>query len=262
MLLVIDVGNSNTVFGVARPKGEWAAQWRLSTLRTGIGNDWAPAIATLASHHRVDITSITAVCICSVVPAATSAITEYVQQFLGIEPRIITANLQLNISLGMDSPTEVGSDRIANAAAAWDRCRTACIVVDLGTATKVEAISSTGEFLGGAIATGLSVSIEALTARAAKLFVIDLVAPRSAIGRNTTEALQAGLVRGHFHLISGLITDFRTKLGDDAPVLVTGGHAAREDSPFRTLGQYEPDLTLDGIRLIHALNCSPRMLDA
>jgi type III pantothenate kinase len=254
MLLVVDVGNTNTVFGIDQGDGRWAAQWRLSTLAKGIGNDWAPSVAVMAIRHQVDLDQITAVCICSVVPAATAALTEYVRQWLKVEPLVVHSGLRLNISLGMDRPFEVGSDRIANAVAAWEICHSACIVVDLGTATKIEALSENGDFLGGSIATGLGVSLDALTARAAKLFQIELIAPNSAIGRNTVEALQAGIVRGHVHLIAGLIADMRKELKVDAPVLVTGGHASPTVSPFRTLGRYDPDLTLNGIRQIHDLN--------
>jgi type III pantothenate kinase len=254
MLLVVDVGNTNTVFGIDQGDGRWAAQWRLSTLAKGIGNDWAPSVTVMASRHQVDLDQITAVCICSVVPAATAALTEYVRQWLKVEPLVVHSGLRLNISLGMDRPFEVGSDRIANAVAAWEICHTACIVVDLGTATKIEALSENGDFLGGSIATGLGVSLDALTARAAKLFQIELIAPNSAIGRNTVEALQAGIVRGHVHLIAGLIADMRKELKVDAPVLVTGGHASPTVSPFRALGRYDPDLTLNGIRQIHDLN--------
>jgi type III pantothenate kinase len=155
----------------------------------------------------------------------------------------------------MDHPAEVGADRIANAAAAWEARQSAVIVVDLGTATKVEAISGDGTFEGGSIAAGLGVTLDALASRAARLFTVQLADPVSAIGRNTTEALRAGLVRGHLHLIRGLIADFRGELGESPPILVTGGHAADPNSPFRGLGQYEPDLTLNGIRLIHRLNC-------
>ena len=254
MLLVLDVGNTNTVFGVDQGDGRWAAQWRLSTIAKGIGNDWAPAIATLAVQHEIELDKVSAVCISSVVPVATSALTEFVRQRLKVEPLIVRPGLRLSVSLGMDQPNEVGTDRIANAVAAWEMCRSACIVVDLGTATKIEAISEHGEFLGGAIATGLGVSLDALTSRAARLFQVELHAPKSAIGRNTVEALQSGIVRGHVHLIAGLIADMRKELKVDARVLVTGGHASPTDSPFRTLGRYDPDLTLNGIRLIHDLN--------
>jgi type III pantothenate kinase len=167
---------------------------------------------------------------------------------------IVRSTLKLNHQLGMDNPQEVGADRIANAVAAWDLCRSACVVVDLGTATKVEAISGEAIFIGGSIAAGIGASMEALTSRAARLFNVELALPESAIGRNTVEALQAGIVLGHRHLVAGLVTDIRGIIGVDSAVLLTGGYAARLDSPFRLHWQHEPDLTLNGIRLIHEMN--------
>ena len=258
MLLAIDVGNTNTVFGVGRGDGTWAAMWRVTTCRDVLGNDWAPVIQAMAGRHNLDLGNVKAVCIASVVPTATSALSEFFRDWLDLEPLIVSSTVQLNIALGMERPGEVGADRIANAVAAWDQHRGACIVVDLGTATKVEAITASGQFSGGSIAAGLGVSLEALTARAARLFNIPLVAATTAIGRNTTEALQSGLVNGHVHLVSGLIADIRREIGEEAPVIVTGGHASSPDSPFRRFGAHLPDLTLDGVRLIHRLNAGDR----
>jgi type III pantothenate kinase len=154
----------------------------------------------------------------------------------------------------MDNPGEVGADRIANAVAAWEHCRTACIVVDLGTATKVEAITDDGIFAGGSIAIGIGASMEALVSRSARLFEVELREPETAIGRNTIEAVQAGLIRGHRHLVGGLIQDIRLQIGLDAPVLVTGGFAAKFREEIGSLAQHEPNLTLDGVSLIHSLN--------
>jgi type III pantothenate kinase len=254
MFLAIDVGNTHTVVGVLTPNGDWCARWRISTVRNTLGADWAPAFASLAGRDEVDLRGVHSVCICSVVPTATVALTEYARDWLKIEPTIVRSSLKLNVHLGMDNPHEVGADRIANAVAAWDLCRTACVVVDLGTATKVEAINDEGLFLGGSIAAGIGTSMEALTARAARLFNIELALPESAIGRNTIEALEAGIVLGHRHLVAGLVNDIRGIIGVDAAVLLTGGYAAREDSPFRDLWQLEPDLTLNGIRLINEMN--------
>jgi type III pantothenate kinase len=254
MFLAIDVGNTHTVVGMLTPNGHWCARWRITTVRNPLGADWAPAFASLAGRDNIDLHAINAVCICSVVPTATTALTEFAREWLKVEPMIVRSTQNLNIRLGMDNPHEVGADRIANAVAAWDLCRSACVVVDLGTATKVEAISDEGVFLGGSIAAGIGASMEALTSRAARLFNIDLTLPESAIGRNTVEALQAGIVLGHRHLVGGLVTDIRGIIGVDAVVLLTGGYAAREDSPFRFFWQHEPDLTLNGIRLIHELN--------
>ena len=254
MLLAIDVGNTNTVFGITRGNGAWNACWRVSTSRSTIGNDWGPIIASLAIRDGIDLDEVADVCICSVVPAATSALSEYAREWLHIEPMLVTADLALNVALGMENPKEVGADRIANAVAAWESCCTACIVIDMGTATKVEAITDDGVFAGGSIAIGLGASMEALTSRAARLFNVELKDPDTAIGRNTVEALQAGIVRGHRHLVTGLVQDIRLQIGLDAPVLITGGLAAHFRDEIGALAQYEPNLTLDGIRLIHSLN--------
>jgi type III pantothenate kinase len=254
MLLAIDVGNTNTVFGITHGNGVWDAIWRVGTCRSTLGNDWAAVIATLARRDGIDFRVATDVCICSVVPSATTALVEYAREWLRIEPEIVTADATLNISLGMDNPREVGADRIANAVAAWELCRTACIVVDMGTATKVEAITDDGVFAGGSIAIGIGASMEALVSRSARLFEVELREPETAIGRNTIEAVQAGIVRGHRHLVGGLIQDIRLQIGLDAPVLVTGGFAAKFREEIGTLAQHEPNLTLDGVSLIHSLN--------
>jgi type III pantothenate kinase len=254
MFLAIDVGNTETVFGVSDETGAWKVRWRLSTIRSTLGADWAPAISSLADRDKVDLARVRAACMSSVVPAATQGLSAYAREWLAIEPLIVGAELALNFALGVHNPGEVGADRIANAASAWDMCRAACIVVDLGTATKVEAINDEGVFLGGAIAPGIGTSMDALASRAARLFNVQLTTPDAAIGKDTVTALRAGLVLGHQHMISGLIGDFRRSLGVGTPVLVTGGYATLEDLPFRSLGQYEPDLTLNGIRLIHHLN--------
>jgi type III pantothenate kinase len=204
--------------------------------------------------QNIDLRTVSAVCLSSVVPMATLALTEFAREWLGLEPLVVSSGLNLNVRLGMDRPGDVGADRIANASAAWDHYRGACIVVDLGTATKVEAITANGEFAGGSIAAGLGVSLEALTARAAKLFDIPLLGTSSPIGRNTSDALQSGLVNGHMHLVAGLIADIRREIGESAPVVVTGGFVSSTGSPFRRLGTHMPDLTLDGVRLIHGLN--------
>jgi type III pantothenate kinase len=254
MLLAIDVGNTNTVFGITRGNGTWNACWRVSTFRSTVGNDWAPTITALAHRDGIDLQAIEDVCICSVVPAATTALSEFAREWLHIESMLVTADKALNITLGMDNPHEVGADRIANAVAAWESCRTACIVIDMGTATKVEAITDDGVFAGGSIAIGVGTAMDALIARAARLYNVELKDPDTAIGRNTVEALQAGIVRGHRHSVTGRVQDIRLQIALDSPVLVTGGCAARFRDDMGSLAQYEPNLTLDGVRLIHGLN--------
>jgi type III pantothenate kinase len=254
MLLAVDVGNTNTVFGIAGSDGAWPTRWRITTLRTAVADDWAAIIAPLATRDGIELTSISAVAVGSVVPAATVSLGSALERLTGSSALIVRSDLDLGIRLGMDNPGEVGADRIANAVAARNLTRKAAIVVDLGTATKVEAIDECGTFLGGAIAPGIGVTLEALTSRAARLFAIDLVEPDTAIGRSTGSAMQAGLVRGHIHLIRGLIQDVTAELGGRPRVIVTGGHTPIVFSALGPEAIHVPNLTLDGIRLIYRRN--------
>jgi type III pantothenate kinase len=254
MLLAIDVGNTNTVIGLDAGDGSWQAIWRFSTIRSSLGADWAPTIIALATRDRIELKAATGVCLASVVPAATTGLKEFCTQWLGIEPLIVSSNLALNVALAMDQPHEVGADRIANAVAVREIDPGPAIVVDLGTATKVEAIDRDGVFRGGAIAVGIGVAIEAISARAARLFPIEVTLPKSAIGTNTADALQAGIVLGHRHMIQGLVADMRDAIGQDATVYFTGGHSYSLGTDFVPGSIHEPDLTLNGTRAIWHLS--------
>jgi type III pantothenate kinase len=256
MLLAVDVGNSNTVLGVASDDAIWSASWRISTPRTTLGDDWAAILLPLAARDGISLDSVRRAAIASVVPTATIGITDFIARTIGLTPLIVRSDLDLGVMLEMDHPSETGADRIANAVAAWTMEQTAAIIVDLGTATKVEAIDGSGTFHGGAIAPGLGVTLDALTARAARLYEIELQAPKSAIGRNTVQAMQAGIVRGHVHLVRGLVADIRTELATPARLILTGGYAAALLPSLGETAIHVPNLTLDGIRLIHLRNVS------
>ena len=257
MILAIDIGNSDTVLGISRNEMEWDHIWRTGTLRGNYGVDWAICLNAFFDRDRIDRRSITRCVICSVVPSATNAAIEFSRSWLKVEPLVITSGLKLNIKIGITNPEQVGADRIANAVAARNRTQAAAIVVDLGTATKVEAISADGVFLGGAIAPGIQLTHDALVSQAARLLPVPMKLPASAIGRNTIEAMQSGIVGGHMVLVRGLVHAIATELGDDSIVpIVTGGHADDTGSPFRTLGESVPTLTLDGVLAIARLNTS------
>ena len=253
MLLAVDIGNTNTVLGFAHADGGWSTIWRITTPRAVTADDWAATLLPLSVRDRIELADVSAVGVGSVVPAATIGLLQFVERFLGLEALLVRSDLELGITLGMENSTEVGADRIANAVAAWALEPSPAIIVDLGTATKVEALDASGTFLGGAIAPGLGVTLEALTTRAARLFPIELRNPESAIGRNTVQAMQAGIVRGHLHLVRGLIADLTAELGADARLILTGGHAPSLLESFEA-AVHVPNLTLDGIRLIHQRN--------
>jgi type III pantothenate kinase len=254
MFLAIDIGNTNTVLGIDDGSGAWVHQWRISTVRSGLGSDWAAPMIALAGRDGIELRQISAAMVASVVPTASAGISEFCEEWCNVSPSFVSSACQLNISLGVDNPGELGADRIANMVAALALTGGSAIVVDLGTATKVEAMSADGVFVGGAISIGLGVSIEALAARASRLFAVDLALPKRAAGRNTTEALRAGIVRGHQHLVRGLVDDMRAEVGSDAPLILTGGHVRHVGSDFLPGANVVPDLTLNGIRLIHAMN--------
>jgi type III pantothenate kinase len=254
MLLAIDVGNTNTVLGLMPESGEPAQTWRLSSRQERTTDEWRGLLDPILGPH-VAAGEVDHAVLGSVVPAVTGPLTTLCRQWLGLEPLIVSSDLDLGITLGHREPQSVGVDRIANAAAAWRLTRDACIVVDLGTATKLEAIDANGVFRGGVIAPGLAVSRDALAQRAARLFAVELTAPESAIGRDTISAVQSGLVLGHARMVEGLIADFAMELGHPTPtILLTGGHAFAIEPLLRTPVSTMPHLTLDGLRLIHLRN--------
>lgn len=254
MLLAIDVGNTNTVLGMMPEAGDPVAVWRLSSRQERTSDEWRGLLDPILGPF-VAAGSVDAAILGSVVPAVTGPLTSLCRQWIDVEPLVVSSDLELGISLGHIEPHTVGVDRIANAVAAWDFTRSACIVIDLGTATKLEAIDADGVFRGGVIAPGLGVSRDALALRAARLFAVELTAPSATIGRDTIGAVQSGLVLGHARMIEGLVADIASDLGvDDPEIFITGGHAAIIQPALRVTCTLAPNLTLDGLRLIHQRN--------
>ncbi len=257
MILAIDVGNTNTVLGLfATDADEPLESWRLSSNRDRTADEWRGLLHPILSPYLAD-KQIQGVIVGSVVPAITGPIVSLSRAWLGREPIVVSANLDLGITLGQDHPTEVGADRIANAVGAFTRASSAAIVIDLGTMTKIEAITRDGTFLGGVIAPGIGVSRDAIAQRAARLFIVDLTAPSRAIGRNTLEAVQSGLVLGHARMIEGMVASTREELGSDPELFLTGGHAMAIAPSLRLETRFEPNLTLFGLKTIHDRNCRP-----
>lgn len=254
MLLAIDVGNTNTVLGLMGETGEPVQSWRLSSRQERTADEWRGLLDPILGPRIAD-GEIDAAVIGSVVPAVTGPLISLCRQWLGIEPLIVSSSLELGITLGQPEPHTVGVDRIANAVAAWERSRRASIVIDLGTATKLEAIDANGIFRGGVIAPGLAVSRDALATRAARLFAVELSAPPSVIGSDTISAVQSGLVVGHARMVEGLVADLTDELEGSNPTLVlTGGHAFAIQPILRLDAEILPNLTLDGLRIIHQRN--------
>jgi type III pantothenate kinase len=253
MLLAIDVGNTNIVFGVFRGD-KLEASWRCATAVHRMPDEYAMLLKNLLEMRHLRFAHLTGCIIASVVPPLTTTMQEMAEKYLGKTALVIDSKLKTGVLIRTDNPAEVGADRIVNAMAAHRLYGGPCVVIDFGTATTFDAVSSEGDYLGGAIAPGIGTSAEALFLRAAKLPRIELSAPPRAIGTNTTHSMQSGVMYGYAGLVEGLVARFRKELGPDMKVIATGGLApvlARLTDVFQVVN---PDLTLDGLRMIYELN--------
>jgi type III pantothenate kinase len=254
VLLAIDVGNTQTHLGAF--DGERLVEhWRFQTRAGATGDELAERIAGMLALSGVTLADLDAVCASSVVPplgAQYEQLTErYLDDsatFLAVEPGVKTG-----MPIRIDNPIEVGADRLVNSVAAYDRIGGACVVVDFGTGINFDAVSADGEYLGGAIAPGLEVSLTALVERAARIPRIELAEPETAIGRSSRAAIQSGVVFGFAGLIDGVVRRIEEELGD-ATMLATGGLAAAIVPFTETIDEVDEMLTLKGLRLIHERN--------
>jgi type III pantothenate kinase len=255
VLLAIDVGNTNTVFGLFRPGDSPPPEiWRLPSRRDRTDDEWFALLSPLLVAGGFDSADVGAAVLSSVVPAIGDALIRLVRERFGVEPLVIGPELDLGIVVRTDAPHETGTDRIVNCATAFARFGGPTIVVDLGTATKIEAITQSGDYIGGVIAPGLGLSLDALATRAARLYAVELKRPSKVIGPNTVAAVQSGVVEGHLAMIEGLVERVRAELGNVRHVVLTGGYShvfADSDSVFT---DFVPTLTLDGLRLIYQRN--------
>lgn len=257
MLLALDVGNTNTVLGLYNLDGkkpELAANWRVTTHRTQTVDEYGVFFVNLFEMHGMAPNQVTNIIIASVVPPLDSTLRQVCEDYFHIEPMFVEPGMKTGMPLLVDNPTEIGADRLADCVAAYERYGGPCIVVDFGTATKFEAISKRGEYLGGAIAPGLGLSAEALFSRAARLYRVDIKRPAKVIGTNTIAHLQSGLYFGYIGLVDGIIERIIAELGEQPHIVGTGGlaHMIAEDS--RYINEIDDMLTLDGLRILFERN--------
>ncbi|MBV9593673.1 MAG: type III pantothenate kinase [Actinobacteria bacterium] len=253
MLLTIDIGNTNTVLGVYEGD-KLDASWRIKTDAQNTADELALTFRGLLADHPVD-----AISACSTVPAALRELRVMLSRYYPDVPTvIIEPGIRTGVSMLVDNPKEVGSDRIANTIAAFHLAQGPAIVVDFGTSTNFDIVSGRGDFLGGALAPGIEISLDALAARAAQLRKVELVEPRSPIGKNTVESLQSGILYGFAGQVDALVRRLRAELAPNDPdsvtVIATGGLAPLIIEISETLTRHEPDLTLLGLRLIFERN--------
>jgi len=253
MLLTIDIGNTNITLGLY-DGATLGPRWRLATNLERMPDEYGLQILGLIRHGCCDADQLTGVCIASVVPPLTPLIVQACRDYLGQDPLVVDAGVKTGVRIRYENPRSVGADRIVDAAAVQRLYGGPACVVDFGTGTTFDAISAEGDYLGGAIAPGIGVAAEALFSRAAKLPRVDLDRPPSVIGRNTTHALQSGLLFGYVGLVEGMVARFRAELGPQMKVIATGGLAeiiARETDVLEIIA---PWLTLDGLRIIWEMN--------
>ncbi len=253
MLFAIDIGNTTITLGLY--EGERPGpRWRLETVRSRLPDEYGLMLLALLANAGLSKGDIRAVALSSVVPPLTGTWGDVCRRWLGVEPLVVETGVKTGVRVLYDDPKQVGADRIVNAAAVKALWGGPACIVDFGTGTTFDALSARGEYLGGAIAPGIGIAAEALHARAAKLPRVDLVRPPFAIGRNTEHALQSGLVFGYVGLVEGMVARFRAELGPEMKVIATGGYGELIARETAVLGVVAPWLTLDGLRIIHALN--------
>lgn len=253
MFIGIDVGNTNVHLGVWE-SGRWAHHWRARTVADKMPDEYAVLVRNFFDGVGIGWRMVSGVAISSVVPPLTLAFAEMVRRYGKIEPLVVTAQTPTGIGIAVDQPEQVGADRIVNSAAAFALYGSPAIVIDFGTATTFDVISG-GAYRGGAIAPGLNLAHDALVSRAARLHKIDLQPPPSPIGSNTIHAMQSGIFLGYVALVEGLVRRISAAMDEDAaPVIATGGLAPLFDQHTDVIDHIAPALTLDGLRIIHALN--------
>jgi type III pantothenate kinase len=249
MLLTIDVGNTNTVLGVF--EGDLLVDsWRIRTDPHATSDELTLLYRGLIGDYTIDGVSV-----CSTVPAALREIRRMVSRvFRQIPVVIVEPGTRTGVPILIDNPKEAGADRIMNTLAAHHLHGGPTIVVDFGTSTNLDVVSARGEFLGGALAPGIEIALDALASRAAQLRTVELIPPRSVIGKSTVEALQSGMIYGVAGQVDGLVRRIRAELGSEATAIATGGLAPLVIKESETLDVHEPHLTLIGLRLVYLKN--------
>jgi len=254
MLLAIDVGNTNTVLGLY-DGSKLVRQFRLDSTISRTKDEFQLLLISLLQLAKVDPQSVRSSILASVVPAITDTVVQAVRLAVGHEILVVGPGIKTGMPILYEIPKEVGADRIVNAIAAYERVRGGVIVVDFGTATTFDCISHRGEYLGGVIAPGITLSAEALFSKAAKLPRTEIVKPPRVLGRNTVHAMQSGIIYGYVCLVDGMVERLIKEMGYPCATLATGGLAPLIQSESSTIEEVIDSLTLEGLRILYERNC-------
>ena len=248
MLLAVDVGNTQTVLGLY-PDGALTEHWRLATERSSTADELGVLLGGL-----LDLDAVEGICLASTVPVLVREWELLASKWADAPLLVVGPGVKTGIRIRYDDPREVGADRIVNSVAAKERYGAPVVVVDFGTSTNFDVVSPEGEYVGGVIAPGIEISMDALFARAARLVKVDYAAPPTVIGKTTVGGLQSGLVYGFAGQVDGIVARIREELGAEAPAVATGGLADLVAPHSSTIGRIDPFLTLDGLRMVWELN--------
>jgi type III pantothenate kinase len=253
MLLTIDVGNTNIVYGLFEEE-RLVHQFRVESARGRTPDEYAVQLRALLAMHAVDTNGVEAAIVACVVPSLTEPMVELVKRAFGRDTMVVGPGIRTGMAILIDNPREVGADRIADAVAGYEKAKGGVIVVDFGTSTNFDCVTPKGEYLGGVLAPGLQISADALFARAARLPRVEIAKPPRVVGKNTVHAMQSGIVYGYVGLVDGIVERLVAELGYACSVIATGGLARLIAPLSKTIAEVDDVLTLVGLRILYERN--------